>query len=50
VEAHQHPASRRHHLYFANDANQTLWTSAGGPASGVVGWLNTKMYLEPATR
>src|SRR5207249_1351195 len=32
------------HLYFGNDANNTLWTSAGGPASGVVGWLNTKMY------
>jgi len=32
------------HLYFARDANDTLWTSAGGPASGVVGWLNTKMY------
>ena len=32
------------HLYFANDANDTLWTSAGGPDSGVVGWLNTKMY------
>jgi hypothetical protein len=35
-----------HHLYFAKDANNTLWTSAGGPASGVVGWLNTKMYDE----
>src|SRR5499426_3153834 len=34
------------HLYFAKDANNTLWTSAGGPASGVVGWLNTKMYEE----
>ena len=34
------------HLYFAHDANNTLWTSAGGPDSGVVGWLNTKMYLE----
>jgi len=34
------------HLYFAKDANNTLWTSAGGPASGVVGWLNTKLYLE----
>jgi len=34
------------HLYFAHDANNTLWTSAGGPESGVVGWLNTKMYLE----
>jgi hypothetical protein len=32
------------HLYFAKDANDTLWTSAGGPDSGVVGWLNTKMY------
>jgi hypothetical protein len=32
------------HLYFGHDANNTLWTSAGGPASGVVGWLNTKMY------
>jgi hypothetical protein len=32
------------HLYFARDANNTLWTSAGGPGSGVVGWLNTKMY------
>ena len=35
-----------HHLYFAKDANNTLWTSAGGPGSGVVGWLNTKMYEE----
>jgi hypothetical protein len=35
-----------HHLYFAKDANNTLWTSAGGPQSGVVGWLNTKMYEE----
>jgi hypothetical protein len=34
------------HLNFAHDANHTLWTSAGGPQSGVVGWLNTKMYLE----
>ncbi|HYR91275.1 MAG TPA: carboxypeptidase-like regulatory domain-containing protein [Terriglobia bacterium] len=34
------------HLYFARDANNTLWTSAGGPGSGVVGWLNTKMYEE----
>jgi hypothetical protein len=33
------------HLNFAHDANNTLWTSAGGPQSGVVGWLNTKQYL-----
>jgi hypothetical protein len=35
-----------HHLYFAKDANKTLWTSQGGPQSGVVGWVNTKMFLE----
>ena len=32
------------HLNFGHDANYTLWTSAGGPQSGLVGWLNTKMY------
>jgi hypothetical protein len=35
-----------HHLQFGFDKNDTLWTSAGGPASGVVGWLNTKMFEE----
>ena len=35
-----------HHLYFGHDKNNTLWTSSGPPMSGVVGWLNTKMYLE----
>jgi hypothetical protein len=35
-----------HHLVFAEDANNTLWTSAGGPQSGVVGWLNRKMFEE----
>ncbi len=35
-----------HHLYFGHDANDTLWLSQGGPASGVVGWLNTKLYDE----
>jgi hypothetical protein len=35
-----------HHLYFGHDANRTLWLSAGGPQSGVVGWVNTKMFLE----
>jgi hypothetical protein len=34
------------HLYFANDPDNTLWTSAGGPQSGIVGWLNTRMYEE----
>ena len=35
-----------HHLVFAEDANNTLWTSAGGPASGDIGWLNRKMFEE----
>jgi hypothetical protein len=34
-----------HHLQFAYDANDTLWTSSGG-GGGVVGWLNTKMLDE----
>ena len=32
-----------HHLVFASDANDTLWTSSGG-GGGVVGWLNTKVW------
>ena len=32
-----------HHLQFAEDANDTLWTSGGGQ---VVGWLNSKLYDE----
>src|SRR5258706_5800794 len=35
-----------HHLIFAEDANQTLWTSSGGGGNGVVGWLNRKMFEE----
>jgi hypothetical protein len=31
-----------HHLVFAEDANNTLWTSGGGE---VVGWLNTRQFL-----
>ncbi len=34
-----------HHLQFANDANNTLWLSQGGPNSPV-GWINTKMFFE----
>lgn len=30
-----------HHLMFAEDANNTLWTSGGGQ---VIGWLNTKLF------
>ena len=32
-----------HHLMFAEDADNTLWTSGGGRA---IGWLNTRQYLE----
>jgi hypothetical protein len=32
-----------HHLQFGYDANDTLWTSGGGP---VVGWINTKTFDE----
>jgi hypothetical protein len=38
-----------HHLNFAYDANNTLWTSAGGPRTPVIGWLNAKMFEELAT-
>ena len=34
-----------HHLVFASDASNTLWTSSGG-SGGVVGWLNTRMWDE----
>jgi len=33
-----------HHLNFARDANQTLWTSAGIGGPAVIGWLNRKMF------
>ncbi len=32
-----------HHLMFAMDEDNTLWTSGGGQ---VVGWLNARMFLE----
>jgi len=32
-----------HHLMFAEDADNTLWTSGGG---AVVGWLNTRRFDE----
>jgi hypothetical protein len=31
-----------HHLQFGYDANDTIWTSGGGP---VLGWLNSKRFL-----
>ncbi|HEX4166121.1 MAG TPA: carboxypeptidase-like regulatory domain-containing protein [Bryobacteraceae bacterium] len=32
-----------HHLVFASDSNNTLWTSSGG-GGGVVGWLNSRVW------
>lgn len=32
-----------HHIMFAEDADNTAWTSGGGP---VVGWLNTRKFDE----
>ena len=32
-----------HHLIFGEDEDNTIWTSGGGQ---VIGWLNTRMYLE----
>jgi hypothetical protein len=34
-----------HHLNFAYDNGNTLWTSSGG-GGGVVGWVNTKVWDE----
>ena len=35
-----------HHLNFASDADQTLWTSAGVAGPGVIGWLNRRVFEE----
>jgi hypothetical protein len=35
-----------HHLVFAEDAHNTLWTSAGGAANPVIGWLDRKVFDE----
>jgi hypothetical protein len=35
-----------HHLIFAEDADNTLWFSGGGARAPVVGWVNTKKFLE----
>ena len=39
-----------HHLYFAHDADNTLWTSAGGPQSGVVGGSTHASMRRPGTK
>jgi hypothetical protein len=35
-----------HHLIFAEDANNTLWTSSGVGGLNVVGWLDRKVFEE----
>ena len=35
-----------HHLIFAEDASQTLWTSTGVTGPGVIGWINRKLFEE----
>jgi hypothetical protein len=35
-----------HHLIFAEDANNTLWTSSGVGGVGALGWLNRRMFEE----
>ncbi len=34
------------HLYFGHDPDNTLWTSAGFAGATVVGWLDTKKFLQ----
>jgi hypothetical protein len=41
-----HTCFPTHHLNFASDANQTLWTSPGVVGPQVIGWLNRKLYEE----
>ncbi len=35
-----------HHLVFGEDANNTLWLSSGNNSSGILGWVNRKVYEE----
>jgi len=35
-----------HHLIFAEDARHTLWTSSGGAANQVLGWLDRTLFDE----
>ena len=32
-----------HHVVLAEDADNTVWVSAGGPQQGAIGWLNRKV-------
>ena len=35
-----------HHVQFGFDKDNTAWVSAGGPASGVAGWVNMRVLEE----
>jgi hypothetical protein len=35
-----------HHVVLAEDADNTLWTSAGGPQQGAIGWFNRRIWEE----
>ena len=35
-----------HHVVLAEDADNTVWISQGGPQQGVMGWLNRRIYEE----
>jgi hypothetical protein len=35
-----------HHVQFGYDKDNTAWVSAGGPASGVAGWVNMRILDE----
>jgi hypothetical protein len=35
-----------HHVVLAEDADNTIWVSAGGPQQGAIGWVNRKVLEE----
>jgi hypothetical protein len=35
-----------HHVVLAEDADNTVWISQGGPQQGVMGWLNRRIWEE----
>jgi len=35
-----------HHVVLAEDADNTVWVSAGGPQQGAIGWVNRKVWEE----
>jgi hypothetical protein len=35
-----------HHVVLAEDADNTVWVSAGGPQQGAIGWVNRRIWEE----